>query len=306
MALGLAKQAMRGEMESGDFRGVLPPEIRSRPFGLFLDRSGRELLFGKPLTEPYLAPDEAIEQVYENAVLYSPKEDPSTVLLRPLGRLEGPPDPPVGRAAEADSLYFAQTGHNVRWAFAAFYRTRGGPDMFGLPLEEAGLLEGVLSQRFEKVILQYRFDLPAHLAVQLAPVGREYLNGRTDVASPPTQYPATETPAPTPALPSTNALVTTQIDYPVLPAGTPQRVNIRVELPEGAPWTGVVPVMAIQGPRSTLYVEAPATDHEGRSQVTIVMDDLRPGEIVNYEVAVAAEQRIAYTIGQFAGGFGEP
>ncbi len=304
MAFGLAKRSRRGEIRPGEFSAALAPEVRSRPFGLFLDTWGGEVVFGRPLTEPYLAPDGAVEQVYERAVLYSPASDPAQVGLRPLGLAAGPPAPPVERANDPDGLYFPETGHNVRWAFADFYRSNGGEPVFGLPVEELSMRDGSLTQRFENAILIYRFDLPSNLAVQLSPLGMEYQIGR-ETPTPALPQP-TPSPLARPEAPGRNAQITTNLERRVLPPGSPQRIEVRVLLPGGEPWSGAVPVIAVRGPRSELFLNAPATDSQGRSMLTLSLADLRPGEIVTLEVAVASETGLGYAVDQFIGGTGGP
>jgi hypothetical protein len=58
----------------------------------------------------------------------------------------------------------------------------------------------------------------------------------------------------------------------------------------------------VHTPAGDLYPPVPATDSEGRTSATLSIDGLRPGEIVNYEVVVAAEECTGYAIGQFAAG----
>lgn len=304
LAFGLAYRAARPPEVARDLRAVLPPDVRSRPFGLFLDQHGGERIFGRPLTEPYLAPDGAVEQVYEGAVLYSPAEAPGEVRLRPLGRSLGPPAPPAEPAPEPEAIYFPETGHNVRWAFAEFYRAHDGQRLFGLPLEEAHPEGETLRQRFENVVLLYRYDLPPHLAILLAPIGRAY---RPPVSPQATALPAPPTPTP-PAAPTPLPLaqVETWVAHSVLPPGRTQEVFVRLRLPDGRPWTGVRPVVALQTRQGVTYIEGPPTDAQGISRTLVVLQNLVPGEIVTYEVAVASETGLGYALGQFAAGVPSP
>ncbi len=304
LAFGLAYRAERPPAPRADFRAVLPPDIRSRPFGLFLDLHGGERVFGRPLTEPYLAPDGAVEQVYEGAVLYAPAEAPGEVRLRPIGYDLGPPAPPAEPAPEPEALYFPETGHNVRWAFADFYRAHDGRRLFGLPLEEAHPAGDTLRQRFENVVLLYRYDLPPHLAILLAPIGRSYRPPGQPQAPTPPPLP-TPTPQALPTLPPV-AQVETWVAHSVLPPGRTQEIFVRLRLPDGRPWTGVRPVVAIQARQSTTYIEGPPTDSQGISRALVVLQDLVPGEIVTYEVAVASDTGLGYALGQFAAGGRSP
>jgi hypothetical protein len=275
---------------------ALPPDARARPFALFLDPYGGEAIFGRALSVAYAAPDGALEQTFANAVLYAPTDSPGSVRLRPLGSALGPPEPPVTGSSDTVGLYVPASGHFVLWAFAEFYRAHGGGAVLGLPLEEGRTVEGVLQQRFENVVLEYRPDLPPHLAVQLAPLGATYAG---------TAAPAGETspsPPPSTQLCSGVAGVITQPESALLPAGTLQRIAVQVVRPDGSPWAGAVPLIVVHTPEGDLYPPVPATDSEGRTSATLSIDGLRPGEIVNYEVVVAAEECTGYAIGQFAAG----
>ena len=274
---------------------ALPPDARARPFALFLDPYGGEAVFGRALSEAHAAPDGALEQTFANAVLYAPTDSPGSVRLRPLGSALGPPEPAVTGSSDTVGLYIPASGHFVLWAFAEFYRAHGGEAVLGLPLEEGKTVEGVLQQRFENVVLEYRPDLPPHLAVQLAPLGATYGG---------TGGPAAETEQPAPPIQSCRGVagVTTQPELAILPAGALQRIAVQVVRPDGSPWAGALPLIVVHAPAGDLYPPVPPTDSEGRTSAALSLEGLRPGEIVNYEVVVAAEECTGYAIGQFAAG----
>jgi hypothetical protein len=278
---------------------VLPPDLRERPFGLFLDPYGNESVFGRVLSEPYSATDGGLEQIFANAVLYAPSDSPGTVRLRPLGAALGGAEPPVTGPSDTVGLYMPQSGHYVLWAFASFYRAHGGEAVLGLPLEEAKTVDGVLRQRFENVILEYRPELPPHLAVQLAPLGVEYAVAGGMQATGSSSPSIT---APTIATCDGIAGVTTQPDLAILPNGGLQRISVQVQRPDGSPWAGVTPIIVVHATSGDLYPVVPPTDSSGLTAASLNLNGLRAGEIVNYEVVVAAEACTGYAIGQFAGG----
>jgi hypothetical protein len=278
---------------------VLPPDARSRPFALFLDPYGGEAVFGRALTGPYAAADGALEQVFANAVLYAASDSPGSVRLRPLGAALGEADPAVTGPSDTVGMYIPQSGHYVLWAFVNFYRAHGAEAVLGLPLEEGKTFEGVLRQRFENVILEYRPELPAHLAVQLAPLGVSYAaSGMPADAT----AEAVATAAPAHAACEGVAAVSTRAELAILPTGGLQRISVQVQRPDGTAWSGVTPIVVVHAPGGDLYPVVPPTDVEGQTAAALSVDGLRTGEIVNYEVVVAAEQCTGYAIGQFAGG----
>lgn len=273
-----------------------PPDARTRPFALFLDPYGGEAVFGRPLSEARAASDGALEQIFANAVLYAPPDSPGSVRLRPLGAALGPTEPPVTGSSDTIGLYVPASGHYVLWAFAEFYRAHGAEAVLGLPLGEARTVDGVLQQRFQNAVLEYRPELPPHLAVQLAPLGVGYAG---------TAGPAGGTPPstlPSPQRCSGVAGVITQPESAIVPAGSLQRIAVQVVRPDGSAWEGVTPLIVVHTPAGDLYPPVPATDAEGRTSAALSIEGLRPGEIVNYEVVVAAEECTGYAIGQFAAG----
>jgi hypothetical protein len=304
LALGLASRSGADRTPPPGFQAVLPPGLRPRPFGSFLDRYGGEAVFGVPLTDPHLAPDGSLEQVYEGVVLFSPSGSPAEVRLRPLGRALGPADAPSPRPADPQSPYFIETGHAVGLAFTGFFADHGEQEVIGLPLGEASAAEGVLSQRFENIVLQYRFDLPSALAVQLAPLGRDYLTRlapetpASSVSPGPTSLPSATDTATTGV-----AIVKTWVERSILPRGAEQTIFVEVRRADGSAWGGVAPVIVVEAPDGKVYPPVPLTNPEGLTAVTLKIDGLTPGEIVTYDVAVAGDAGIGYASGQFAGGF---
>jgi hypothetical protein len=304
LAYGLASITDAGFQPPPGFPAVLPPDLRPRPFAPFLDRFGGEAVFGQPLSDPRPATDGSLEQVYRGAVLYAPRDRPAEVKLRPVGTSLGPADPPAPRSDDPDALYFQDTGHNVGWAFAQFYKSHGGQAVLGLPLGEAQLEDGAMTQRYENVILEYHFDLPSRLAIQLAPLGLGYL--QIQAAGQPTPTPVTQ-PAPGTA-PATAGPIRVQatVRYPILSPGTEQVFDVGIYLPDGTPWAGVIPLIVVHAPGGDRYPEVGATDSQGHLDFTLNFDSLQAGEIVDFEVAVAGSYGLGYAEGQFAGGLGGP
>lgn len=299
LSLGLAVSPESISELDAEATYTLPPNIRPRPFAAYLDRYGGESLFGRPLTGPYVSADGAIEQVYERAILYSPDYDPDNVRLRPINEATSPAQAPVPPAEDPDVIYSAITGHNIRWAFARFYRANQGEKLLGLPLEEARLVDDRLVQRFQNGTLEYDQSLPAHLAVQLSTLSQDVLPSAVFApapSAPPTLAPKVD---PVDRWSPIMASVVTWVERPILPIGEPQRIHIQVARGDGSSWAGVIPLIAIHTQAADIFPTAVPTDANGEIALTVRFEDLQPGEIVNYEVAVAAEQAIGYAMGQF-------
>lgn len=309
LALGAASKPELDLKGLEDIRVVLPPAIVFQPFEGFIERLGAESLFGAPLTEPYLARDGALEQAYERAVIYSPESNPEQAHLRPLGLDLGPPSPPVPPVDDPGALYIPKYGHNIRWSFVDFYRNHNGDEILGLPLEEAKLSEGLLSQRYENGILAYHYDLPPEHAFQLAPLGRRYLGEspgaayRAPAPTPPSLGPRI---AATPPSADKGVRIESWPLYSVFASGQQQIIYIEVRTGAGEPLAGVTPVIAIYRQDSELYPPLGATDSQGMTSISLSPIDFSPGEIVNYEVVVTGEEGYGYAWGQFAVLLGTP
>ncbi len=100
---------------------------------------------------------------------------PDDVLLGQLGRAIHPAPPPAAPLAEA--RYFAETGHNLRAGFRAYWEANGGLAQFGYPLTEefpAQLEDGktYTVQYFERARFEYHPENPAPDDVLLGQFGR--------------------------------------------------------------------------------------------------------------------------------------
>lgn len=85
-------------------------------------------------------------------------------------------------APDDDFVYFPQTGHHVGLKFKRFYDANGGLDIFGLPLTEAFIEDGLQVQYFERARFEYHPELPADFRVTLTLLGRHFTEGRAEPA----------------------------------------------------------------------------------------------------------------------------
>ena len=109
----------------------------------FYEANGDVPIFGVPLTE-VIREGELSVQYFERAKIeLHPEFEPEWyVSLAQVGRMamEGKADPafvPVGEGApDANTTYFPESGHNVRFGFREYWRANGGVRVFGYPLSE--------------------------------------------------------------------------------------------------------------------------------------------------------------------------
>jgi hypothetical protein len=87
--------------------------------------------------------------------------------------VEGPkPTDPVAPGDPAVSDFFPETGHNIRYGFRTFWHQNGGLGLFGYPITEEFVENGIPVQYFERVRLEYRDG-----RVQLGLLGTELTAG---------------------------------------------------------------------------------------------------------------------------------
>ncbi|KAB8139888.1 vanomycin resistance protein VanB [Chloroflexia bacterium SDU3-3] len=74
--------------------------------------------------------------------------------------------------------YYPETGHHVISHFKKFYDANGGLAIFGLPLTEMFVEDGLQVQYFQRARFEYHPELPAGQRVQLTQIGRWFTNDR--------------------------------------------------------------------------------------------------------------------------------
>jgi hypothetical protein len=78
--------------------------------------------------------------------------------------------------------YFSETGHNISGGIKAFYEAHGDVAIFGLPLTEVVVENGLEVQYFERARFELHPELPSAYYVSLTHLGRQLTRGRTDQA----------------------------------------------------------------------------------------------------------------------------
>lgn len=169
---------------------ALPSEVPSKYFpdtGQFVrsaflefyETHGGKDLFGEPISPVYTDDDGVPVQYFQRARFeFRPELAPGfQVTLGKLGReIHGPAEPGAGNSItpwDPNKRYFPSTGHIVSNAFLAFFDTHGKETMLGQPLGEAEIVNGVISQYFEKVRLEWHPENPPPYQVQIGLLGVE-------------------------------------------------------------------------------------------------------------------------------------
>jgi hypothetical protein len=260
----------------------------SQPYLSQVARLGGLNVFGMPLTNPYVAPDGNLEQIYENVVLYSPQEDTSSLQLRPVALLLGVPVHPPGPElrSQAEGVVFYPTdgdlGYHVPLVFDYFIAQHGGREISGKPLGEISPFNGTLyRQCFVNYCLYFDSSAAESLQVRMAPLGLDYLN-QTQAA------PVVES---TPfALEAQTIHMVANPGTPRIPADQSQRFDLFVvRLADNQPIPNIESelTLTMQNGIQTTY-QLPPTDTQGRASLTVPPIEPAPlnGTVISFKVCL--------------------
>ncbi len=155
------------------------------PSATSLTRLGGIETLGNPLSNPYPEKDAVSEQLFENALVYIPKDNPNTVRLRDLSQRVGMLYTPPGaqKYTLKDNMLFYITrgdlGYHVPIYFDQFIATHGGLEISGAPISEPIAIETsgktIARQCFQNYCLDYDRSPMDGIHVRLAPIGMLYL-----------------------------------------------------------------------------------------------------------------------------------
>jgi hypothetical protein len=242
----------------------------------FYNAHGGARVFGLPLGGRQTGSDGAVEQVFENAILYENPRASEGVSLRPLGlKTSGFPEPPAQQLDDPNSAYYSKYGHNVAYGIYTFYKNYGGEAVFGQPINELRVVGDHLTQHFENVIVTWRLGLPADQAVQLVNLGQQTL------------APQSTGPGPVSAPPQL-LLVTTKPTHPVLTEETKQQtLQAWVRDENGRPVAGATVTFTVNTPGGELKYVINATDADGLASVTFTLKSYVPGDFMMYNATAS-------------------
>ncbi|MCS7050724.1 MAG: terpene cyclase/mutase family protein, partial [Thermomicrobium sp.] len=144
------------------------------PFLETWQRLGGLPIFGYPLTRPFFDPSRGTVVQYTERARFELQRLPDgreTVTLGRLGaerapKVPGEPFAATQPKASDSCVYFAETQHNLCSGFRAFWERFGGVEVFGYPLSEEFVEDGMVVQYFERARFEWhpgawpeRFDV---------------------------------------------------------------------------------------------------------------------------------------------------
>ena len=252
-------------------------------------RLGGFAVFGSPLSWPYKGADGNTEQVFENALVYIPKDNPTTVLLRPLAkdkrvRLEAPTKQD-SKPNQAQGTVFYQVGDGVGYAvpvaFDEFIAAHGGKEISGEPTSAAywAMVNGakIPGQCFENYCLYYNADAAPGSQVGLMNLGKQFLKEIVNPDDLVFEF-----------SPKTTLLKLSELK-PQVSASEQQVIQIIVvQAKDLQPISGVVGVLVVGLPDgSKPAYSVPPTDQNGSASVTLPpIKNAANGTVIPYVVCL--------------------
>lgn len=260
----------------------------SQPYLSQLVRLGGLNVFGMPLTEPYMAADGSLEQIYENVVLYSPPDDTNNMRLRPTAMTMGMPAAAPGAKLydESQGMVFypveGDLGYHVPLQFDHFIAQHGGREISGKPLAEMQQVnETNYRQCFENYCLIFDGSAAESLQVRMEALGLEYFK----LTQPEQAAKANEF-----EVKAETIRIVANAGSPRIPSNQPQRFDVYVVRAEdNQPVAGVESQLTLTLPDgSSLPYAMPFTDAQGRASLTVdpIEPPLANGTVVSFKVCL--------------------
>ncbi len=279
---------------NGDFTKesghVVAPEFLS-----FFNTRGGVMIFGYPITEPFLERGIKVQYFQHARLEYHPANpDPYRIQLGLLGdelkygrkRVDPPQIPNRQRH------YFAETGHTVSYAFLDFFRKYGGIDIFGYPITEMYYEDGRIVQYFQRMKLEWHPDNRS-APVQIGKMGEVYLNAFRNLFPPEALRPVSAAPIPAQTVvvqPTLQLRATVSLRYSVMGKDNKQTVSVLVTDDKGAAIANAQVQIQFVSPSGANAGASPAllTDARGFVRTEVPLTGGQAGERIVVRAAVTS------------------
>ena len=257
-----------------------------QPFAAALLESGDWRAFGQPLTQPYLAWDGYLEQIYENAALAAQPGQPESLSLRPLPALllDLPETSLIPAEAQRGMVFVpveGELGLLVPEVFDQYIEQNGGAGLSGPPVTPLWQLDSSLfRQCFTGYCLEYDHTAPRVEQVRMLSLGPAYLQAAGLDPSLITRHVYT---------PEMVEILLSE-ERGRVPPGETQRIEVQVQRRvDGLPLADVKTVLRVTlpGGEERAYALAP-TGEDGRAAITLPGLELPVGSLIGYEACLSA------------------
>ena len=260
----------------------------------FFDQRGGEEIFGYPITAE-LAEDGRTVQYFQRArmELHPDKPAPYRVPLGLLADLLGHRAPPIPDSAippanHPQRRYYPATGHTVSFAFLTFFDTHGGLDIFGFPITEFMIEDGLIVQYFQRARMEWHPENPKPNQVQLGKLGETYVERMLPPLASEQAGEFAPQDAPPPAVTALN--VSASVRHAVTGQGGYQTVYVYVTDQSGRAVKGTTTGFVVHFQNGDQQFAMPATDAAGYTQLTFSVGNQLPGYIVVIDVTTSFDE----------------
>ena len=202
---------------------------------------------------------------------------------------------PLASGSSADCEYYAISGHSVCYMFLDFYRSHGGPQLFGYPVSEFTIENDRLVQYFQGFRLDWYPENPPGNQVQVAPLGRVHFNLMgydRDLLRP-------KTPSDAMLYEVIELHPQAVVAHPVLGGEGVQTVYVVVRDQNLLPVESAAVTLVAHFPGETRTLLLPPTDAQGVSSLDMRFENQTPGTEVDLEYFVSSGTVLTMTRDSF-------
>ncbi len=146
----------------------------------YLQAEHPEFLYGSPITEPFYSNEaQRIVQYFENCRFELYPENPPELRVRvtPLGQLMLYHQPATAFNVSfplARCRHFSETGVSVCHEFLDFFEKHGGVRIFGYPISDLLIQDGLIVQYFQLMRLEWVGHTASLSPIRVSPLGKRY------------------------------------------------------------------------------------------------------------------------------------
>ncbi len=218
---------------------------------------------GKPLTEPYIASDGRVEQIFENVVVVEASDRPGGMALRPITAMLGVP---VRTDAQFD----------VPAAIMQMISQNSGFELSGQPVTEySRQSDEVYRQCFENLCMDFFPNKPEDLQVRPTALGYLYKNRYYQGGT-----------APTPV--GQKITLSVSVGYNLVDPGQSQVITVYV-YNNNQPYANIKPTLSLMLPGGkTQSITFPPTASNGRTSLTLDPISAAHGTRVDIQVCAVS------------------
>ena len=272
-------------------------------FEPFFDGHGAVTILGHPITESYVDPySDFLLQYFENARLEVAPDSQGELAVRltELGVLLGGWDLPleVERFPIGNNpgcRYYAESGHQVCYAFLDYYESHGGEAVFGLPITELRFEDGRMVQYYQDFRLDWYPEAQDGERIRIAPLGADHF----DLMGYPTSLLEPIVSGDLEDYPVLDIRLSSSVLKPLIGTDETQRVYLVVSDQNRQPVAGAAALLTITYPDGIQFRMMPITDSSGVTQIDIPLQGSLAGSRIALEYTVVYDDLSALTRDSF-------